>query len=224
MRTARTAGTARTARTTRVRTVAAAVLALGALTGLTACVGGDDEVSTKPKPTASSDENKADGAKADEKKADEDGTTEKPVVDAEKQEVAKVGDTIELTGMDKGSKLDVTVVKVADNAKSSDEFTAPESGKRWLAVQFQLVNTGTKPYADSPQNGAQLADSQGQQFQTTFADITAGPSMSSDVKLRPGAKALGWITFELPKASKADVVQFAMDSGFSDKTGEWKLK
>lgn len=208
----------RTARTTRVRNVAAAVLALGALTGLTACVGGDDEVSTKPKAPASADEKKGDEEPAaDAKEAD-------VAADAKKDEVAKVGDTIELTGMDKGSKLDVTAVKVVDNAKSSDEFTAPESGKRWLAVQFQLVNTGTKAYADSPQNGAQLADSQGQQFQTTFADITAGPSMSSDVKLRPGAKALGWITFELPKASKADVVQFAMDSGFSDKTGEWKLK
>ncbi|MGW2227891.1 DUF4352 domain-containing protein [Streptomyces formicae] len=208
----------RTARTTRVRNVAAAVLVLGALTGLTACVGGDDEVSTKPKAHASADEKKTDEQPA----ADSDANAEE--ADAKKDEVAKVGDTIELTGMDKGSKLDVTAVKVVDNAKSSDEFTAPESGKRWLAVQFQLVNTGTKAYADSPQNGAQLADSQGQQFQTTFADITAGPSMSSDVKLRPGAKALGWITFELPKASKADVVQFAMDSGFSDKTGEWKLK
>jgi hypothetical protein len=106
--------------------------------------------------------------------------------------------------MEAGSKLDVTVVKVVDNAKSSDEFTAPESGNRWIAVQFRLVNTGTKAYSDSPQNGAQVADDQG-------------------VSLKPGAKALGWVVFEVPKASKMATVQFAMDSGFAEETGEWKL-
>ena len=136
---------------------------------------------------------------------------------------AGVGDTITLKGSDDGSRLDVTVVKVADPAKSSDEYTSPDSGKRWIGVQFRLVNTGTTAYGDSPANGAQIYDKDGQQFGTVFADITAGPSMSSDVKLKPGAKALGWIVFEVPKAVKADIVQFAMDSGFADQTGEWTL-
>lgn len=47
--------------------------------------------------------------------------------------------------------------------------------------------------------------------------------MASEVKLKPGAKALGWIVFEVPKASKVSVVQFGMDSGFAQQTGEWKL-
>ena len=93
----------------------------------------------------------------------------------------------------------------------------------WIGVQFRLVNTGTIAYDDSPSNGAKIADADGQQFTTTLADITAGPSMASSVTLKPGAKALGWIVFELPKASKADIVQFGMDSGFADQTGEWKL-
>ncbi|MFD1658069.1 DUF4352 domain-containing protein [Streptomyces caeni] len=120
-------------------------------------------------------------------------------------------------------RLDVTVVKAADPAKSSDEFTAPESGKRFVGVQFKLVNTGTAAYGDSPGNGAQIIDAEGQQFESTFADITADPSMSSDVKLKPGTKALGWIVFEVPKGSKAATVQFTMDSGMTDQTGEWKL-
>lgn len=136
---------------------------------------------------------------------------------------AKVGDTITLKGTEDGSKLDVTVVKTVDPAKSADEFTVPEDGHRWIGVQFQLVNTGSKAYSDSPGNGTQIADTQGQQFTSTFADISAGPSMASSVNLKPGAKALGWIVFEVPKASKADVVQFTMDSGFADQTGEWKL-
>ena len=138
-------------------------------------------------------------------------------------QAAKVGDTISLKGTGDGSKLDVTVVKVADPAKSSDEFMTPEAGKRYVGVQFRLVNTGSAAYDDSPSNGAQVADSGGQRFESTFADITAGPSMASAVKLQPGGKALGWIVFEVPKGSKAVTVQFTMDSGFAEQTGQWKL-
>lgn len=187
---------------TRIRLAATTVLA--ALT-LTACSSSGDTATDKPKTAAS----KTGGSSTAEKSA--------------APQVAKVGDTIALKGSEPGSKLDVTLVKVADNAKSSEEGFVPDDGNRWMGVQFRLVNTGSKTYSDSPANGAQIADSQGQQFGTTFADITAGPSMSSDVNLKPGAKALGWIVFELPKASKAATVQFAMDSGFADQAGEWKL-
>lgn len=151
-------------------------------------------------------------------------TTEKaPAETPAAPKVAKVGDTITLKGTDDGSKLDVTVVKTVDPAKPADEFSAPEDGNRWIGVQFRLLNTGTIAYSDSPGNGTQIADSQGQQFTSTFADISAGPSMASSVNLKPGAKALGWVVFEVPKASKGAVVQFTMDSGFADQTGEWKL-
>ncbi|MPY47142.1 DUF4352 domain-containing protein [Streptomyces acidicola] len=194
----------------RFRIHAAIVAALLACTA-TACAGTDEEVTTKPKAPAAADtgaEKKDDGAKAEA---------------AKKQQDAKVGDTIALKGLEAGHELDVTVVKVVDNAKPADEFFAPEDGNRWLGVQFQLVNTGSKAYSDAPMNGAKLVDDQGQQFQVVLGDISAGPSMQADVNLKPGSKALGWITFELPKKSKAATVQFGMDSGFSDQTGEWKL-
>lgn len=181
-----------------------AALATIAAVSLTACSAGST-VTDKPKPKARTSASSA--------------TAETPA----KQEAAKVGDTIALTGTDKGGKLDVTVVKVTDPAKSSIDGFAPETGSRWIGVQFRIVNTGTIAYSDSPGNGTQIADSQGQQFTSTFADITAGPSMASSVNLKPGSKALGWVVFELPKASKAATVQFTMDSGLADQTGEWKL-
>ncbi|MFE7270443.1 DUF4352 domain-containing protein [Streptomyces sp. NPDC057623] len=195
---------------TRIRLAAAAAVAVAAL-GLSACGSGSgDEVVDKPKAKASAT------AGGSEKEPAAEKSSAAP-------DVAKVGDTLALKGMEGGSGLDVTVVKVVDNAKSSDEFFAPESGKRWIGVQFQLVNTGTKVYSDAPINGAKLADDQGQQFGTVIADITAGPSMSSDVRLKNGAKALGWIVFEVPKASKAATVTFGMDSGFAEQIGEWQL-
>lgn len=47
--------------------------------------------------------------------------------------------------------------------------------------------------------------------------------MISGVKLTSGDKALGYIAFQVPKASKIAKVQFSMDSGFADETGEWQL-
>ncbi|QTD99135.1 DUF4352 domain-containing protein [Streptomyces cyanogenus] len=194
---------------TRIRLVATVVAAGIGTFGLTACNSGDT-VTDKPKAKA-----KASAGTT---------TAKKPVAKkTATPDVAKAGDTIALKGMEDGSKLDVTVVKVADPAKSSDEFTTPESGNRFVGVQFKLVNTGTAAYSDSPGNGAQITDADGQQFESTFADITAGPSMSSDVRLKPGGKALGWIVFEVPKASKTATVQFTMDSGMANQTGEWKL-
>lgn len=186
----------------------AAALATIAALSLTACSAGSTVTST-PKASVS---------------ASKDATTDAPVEKTPAApKAAKVGDTIALKGTEDGSKLDVTVVKTVDPAKPSDEFTAPEDGNRWIGVQFQLVNTGAKAYSDSPGNGTQIADAQGQQFTSTFADISAGPSMANSVNLKPGAKALGWVVFEVPKASKGATVQFTMDSGFADQTGEWKL-
>ncbi|WP_031475888.1 DUF4352 domain-containing protein [Streptomyces bicolor] len=196
---------------TRIRLAATAAVAVAAI-GLTACgTGSGDEIVDKPKAKAS-----ATAGSGDEQEPAAEQSSAAP-------EVAKVGDTLALKGMEAGSELDATVVKVVDNAKSSDEFFAPEDGKRWIGVQFQLVNTGTKVYSDAPANGAKIADDQGQQFGTVLADITAGPSMSTDVRLKPGAKTLGWVVFEVPKASKAATVTFGMDSGFAEQIGEWKL-
>ncbi|MFC9219659.1 DUF4352 domain-containing protein [Streptomyces hygroscopicus] len=199
-------------RRTRIRLVATVAAAGICALGLTACDSGDT-VTDKPKAKASA------SATAAEKPAAEKPAAEKSAT----PDVAKVGDTIALKGLEDGNKLDVTVVKIADPAKSSDEFTTPGSGKRFVGVQFKLVNTGTAAYSDSPANGAKITDVDGQQFESTFADITAGPSMSSAVRLKPGGKALGWIVFEVPKASKTDTIQFALNSGMANQTGEWKL-
>jgi hypothetical protein len=195
-------------RHTRTTTITA--LAAAALLALTGCTA-EETVNTTPKNTAS----KA----AEEKAPAEEETTEAP-----EEKTAAVGDTLTLKGIEDGEQLDVTLKKWLPTAKPATEFDIPQDGKRWAAAQFELVNTGSKVYADSPQNGAKAADSQGQRFDSWFGEIKAGPSMSSDVSLPKGEKALGWIVFEVPKDSKVVSVQFGMNSGFSDQTGQWSVK
>ncbi|MET9954226.1 DUF4352 domain-containing protein [Streptomyces sp. NPDC006339] len=190
----------------RTRTTIVATLVVAAL-GLTAC-GPDSGVTTTPdKKTA----------------APTSAPAAKPSSVAPKKD-AGIGDTLTLKGNSEGEQLAVTLKKWADPAKSKDEFMSPQDGMRWVAAQFELVNTGSKIYDDSPGNGAQVADAEGQRFMSTFGDITAGPSMASAVKLPKGEKALGWIVFEVPKASKIASVQFTMNSGFSNNTGQWSVK
>lgn len=136
---------------------------------------------------------------------------------------AKVGGTIASSGMKDDEKLSVTLVKFADPATSSDKYLQPDSGKRYVAVQLRITNTATTAYSDSPTNGATLIDASGQQYQLTFADVTLGQSFNGEVRLSPGASALGVMAFEVPTDEKIATFQFTLDSGFADQTGQWQI-
>ncbi|MBO3679481.1 DUF4352 domain-containing protein [Streptomyces sp. NEAU-YJ-81] len=197
---------------TRAIALTAAILCLP----LTACGNEGSKISTSPKAQSSSQA-------ATTSEAADPAQTPAATDEPERAQDARVGDTLTLSGQNDGEQLDVTVKKWLDPAKSADEFTTPGSGKRWVAVQLQLTNTGTTAYSDSPSNCVQAADSEGQRFDATFGDITAGPQMTSDLKLPAGDKALGWIVIEVPNASKVATLQFSMNSGFADETGQWKI-
>lgn len=186
-----------------------AALTAAALLALTAC-GTGETVNTTPKAAPSTTAKTAPATRAS-------------ATPAEKK-TAGVGDTLTLKGFEDGEQLDVTLKQWLPTAKGADEFSTPSAGKRWAAAQFELLNTGSAVYSDSPQNGAQVADAQGQRFTSWFGEIAAGPQMAADVSLPKGEKALGWVVFEVPKNAKIISVQFAMNSGFSDQTGQWTVQ
>lgn len=195
----------------------AAIAAVVAIAGtLSACDDGDN-VSTQPQKTPAAEQT--------ETRTKEPAASRSPNATPGKS-AAAVGDTISLHGIDDGSRLDVTILKWADPVEATDSFLGPEAGKRWIAGQFQITNTGKATYTDSPSNGAQVVDGKGQHFAATISGgITNGPEMTAALKLPPGDKVLGWIVFEVPEAtSKISKVQFAMDSGFADETGQWTVK
>lgn len=119
----------------------------------------------------------------------------------------------------------VTVLKVVDPAEPKDpEFFGPEKGQRWVAVRVRLKNIGSATYDDSPDNGARVIDSKGQQFDATIATgIRAGALFPGIVKVRPGSAAVGFIVFEVPETAKVVTLQFGLNSGFADDFGEWKF-
>jgi hypothetical protein len=140
-----------------------------------------------------------------------------------KAAAAKVGDTIAAKGFD-GESADVTVVKVVDNPRAADEFSTPDSGKRFYAVQFRIKDTGSKAYSDSPSIGAEVVDSKGQSYDSDFInDTKAGPSFPATVNIAHGDSRLGFITFQVPKGAKITQIQFSLDDGMSDQTAQWNV-
>lgn len=176
-----------------------AVLALA----LTACTGTEVTNSPDNKPTGS-----------------------EPHSSSEKTPAARagIGDTITLKSNEDDLKLEVTLVKVVASAKPKDDFTVPEPGERFAAIQIRLKNVGSTTYDDSPGNGAKLIDSEDQQYDETMGEITHGPSIGSSVTLAPGGSRKGYLIFSVPKKAEIAMFQFALDSGFGPQTGEWLLK
>lgn len=137
---------------------------------------------------------------------------------------ARLGDTITVKGLEEGARIQVSAVKYVATVTSTDEFSKPAAGNRFVAVQFVIKNTGTVAYEDSPSNGAKVSDAEGQQFDATIIvqRSSAGPGLPAQVKLAPGGTAKGFLVFEVPKAAKIASVQFSQNSGFGE-TAEWKI-
>jgi len=141
------------------------------------------------------------------------------------QKPAGLGDAINLKGVNAGDEIQVTVVKIVDPDTSTDQFSTPDSGDRFVSVEFQIVDNGTNAYQDDPNNDATVKDAAGQAFQPDLeVDTTsAGPQMDSSTDLAPGDKALGYITFDVPTGDKVTTVQYALNGGMAGTVGEWSV-
>ena len=82
---------------------------------------------------------------------------------------------------------------------------------------------GTTTYDDSPTNGITLIDAAGQMWSSTYTDTVAGPGFGGSLTIAPNDSRVGWVVFELPADQLVAKLQVALDSGFADTTGEWKL-
>jgi hypothetical protein len=134
---------------------------------------------------------------------------------------AHLGSTISLkSGAGYPEQLDVTLVQVQDNAPASNQYSAPDPGKKYYAIQYRLQNTGSQAYYDSPSNGAVVIDSQSQLYPATYADTAAGPSFPGSISIPPGGMALGWLTFQVPTTAVIASAQFRLQSG-AGAFGQW---
>lgn len=146
-----------------------------------------------------------------------------PTAKTPARKTARLGDAIALTGTG-GSKITVTLLRVVSPAHATDGFSTPDAGKHFAAVQIKLTNTGSSSYTDSPANGAEVLDAQGQSYSADIGVPTdAGPAFANEqVNLAPGSSEVGVLTFQVPDGLTVAKFQFGLDSGFAQ-TGEWTV-
>ncbi|MBZ6477427.1 DUF4352 domain-containing protein [Streptomyces griseocarneus] len=194
----------------RQLSTAAIVIAIAATA--TAC--NSDGVDAKPDNNASAAPSQApkDPAPAPDKGGDK----------GDKGGDLAVGGTAKLKAKN-GAQISVTLKNWTDPAKSNNKYMQPKAGKRWVAAQFEIVNTGQALYDDSPANGVKVIDDQGQNFTHSIGETTAGPNMPASVKLKAGEKALGYVVVSVPENGKPKSVTFTPDSGYAQETGQWTV-
>ncbi|MEU8136093.1 DUF4352 domain-containing protein [Streptodolium elevatio] len=136
---------------------------------------------------------------------------------------AKIGDTITIKGSTEGNSLDATIVKIVDPAAASNEYMTANAGQRFVAVQWRIVNNGVRPIDVGPTSGSSVIDVDGQQFSPTYQPTTAGPAYPSSSTIPVGGTRLGFVVYEVPKASKIREIQFDPSMGLGSQIGQWTV-
>lgn len=136
----------------------------------------------------------------------------------EPAETAAVGDTLTLQGFE-GLEMDVTLDEVEEGI-TGGEFDQPEG--ELVAVRLTLENTSDATYNDSPSNGATLVTDDDQQASSALL-IEGDCTLDASVRIAPGDTRSVCIPFDVPQGASPRLFQFALDSGFAEQGGEWRL-
>ena len=103
------------------------------------------------------------------------------------------------------------------------EFDTPSNGSHIVAFKLRLTNTGTHAYSDSPDNSAKLILSNDSQADTTIVSDSADCSIAGSLNIAVRDSRVTCVAFEVSDGSRPKTLQFTLDSGFADQTGEWSV-
>ncbi|NRQ40852.1 DUF4352 domain-containing protein, partial [Nonomuraea sp. NN258] len=135
-----------------------------------------------------------------------------------------LGATFTLRGLKAGEKMAVTLDKVIPTAEPISKFNAPLAGRRYMAVQLTMTNKGAELYDDAPGSAATVLDGEGQQYRGTFLEVKDGPPLGKFTTIPVGQTRKGLIVFEVPEAAQMVELRFALNNGYAEERGEWRLR
>ena len=131
-----------------------------------------------------------------------------------------VGTTYTVT--DSGVTYGVVLVKVDQQATSTNQFDAPAAGKHLVAAEFSITGkTGTA--TSDANNNAVVVGSDGQDYTyTSVAGLTDGTNFNYGMwTVTPGQHLTGWVSFTLPDGVSVASVQWT--HGFGGDTATWTV-
>jgi hypothetical protein len=112
---------------------------------------------------------------------------------------------------DEGNTITVVCTQVIDPARGADEFTTPDSGKRFVGVVFTITGkSGT--FSDDANADAFVAGSDGQLYEADFDAIAGYTNFNAgEYTVVPGVREVGAVTFQLPASVKVASVQWGQE-------------
>ena len=134
---------------------------------------------------------------------------------------AHVGDTLALSDGN-GNKMNVTLVKIIDPAQGADQYTTPDTRKRFVGIELQLA--GTKGTLSGDVNTEVSAVGSNNQTYTPDFDSIAGCTNFNDgaYTLTAGQSSTGCVTLQVPTG--VTIVQVNDNPAvFGGSQGEWKV-
>ena len=132
---------------------------------------------------------------------------------------ATIGSTLQLPDLS-GGKVGVTVTGIVDPASGADQYTTPDPGKKFVAVEISIKNVGTTSGQPSPDNDVTVLDNTNASYSVDFNSVSECQSFNT-VSLTPGSTVTGCEVFQIPTANTIAKVQYTPSAGFSNTTGQW---
>jgi hypothetical protein len=122
-----------------------------------------------------------------------------------------------------GDTYRVTLVKVIDPAQGADQFSSPDSGKRFVGLVFKVKALTGSPQNEDANTDAVLVGGNGQNYSADFEDIAGYTNFDSGViHVAQGDTVTGSVTFQVPVGVTVSKVQWSALSGFGSMV-EWDL-
>lgn len=135
------------------------------------------------------------------------------------QQRAHVGDRFTVA-LENGTKYEVTLLRVDQQASPANEFEAAQPGRHLAAAQFRV--SATTSVDENANNNATATGSDEQAYTPSLASVAEGTNFANgEIRLQPGGSLVGWVTFELPDTVRITKVQWTPASGFSAQAAEW---
>ena len=134
----------------------------------------------------------------------------------------KVGSQFDLQD-GSGDTYRVTLVKVIDPARGADQFSSPDSGKRFVGLVFKVRALIGSPKNEDANIDAVLVGGNGQNYSADYDGIAGYTNFDSGtIHVAQGDTVTGAVTFQVPDGITVSKVQWTAVSGFG-LTVEWNV-
>jgi hypothetical protein len=119
-----------------------------------------------------------------------------------------------------GTKYEVTLLRVDQQAPPSSEFMGAQPGHHLTAAQFRV--RAITPVDENANNNATATGADEQAYTSSLTSGAEGTNFADGaIRLQPGDSLVGWVTFELPDGVRITKVQWTPASGFSARAAQW---